>query len=735
MNLKLRNKQQCIFITGLTLGLTLITLLLNYHSIIFWNKWDYQVLDYFYSRAIKSGIDIKLSSKIKFLEITDTSYETFKKNTLDRSFLAKLNSALSDLQPSQVIYDIIFAYSSDPKSDIDFAKSISDLGNVYLPVAFSLSDKKKSFIWDNKSLLEKSKVYLDKNPQETGSSLAKFATRSLVSQDNFMQSALSTGHINISSDPDGIYRHYPLIIRINSGYFPSIVLASFLNSANVRFQDIVINWGQSIIIPAKKNNELSSDIRIPIDSSGHVIIPFFKFSPSQENTFERYDASDFLREYSDELKREELANKFIEGRFVFISDVSQGIPDKGKTPIHDTEQPLALAHAAVLNGLLNNAFHEKYSTEKLSLLIIAVGIFLGSIACLRKNFFLYLSAAALLICFWEFTFYQFLELKHFPITTFIGIILFIFFCILFAVLFITIREQSFIRNAFSKYVPVKVVEQILANPEILALGGEKRVMTALFSDIARFTTISEQLESTEVVSLLNEYLTAMTEIVLDEGGIIDKFQGDSVMAEFGAPLHTDDHADRAVLTGLKMQRRLKQLRQDWLNRGLPKVEARIGINTGSMVIGNMGSDQVFDYTVMGDPVNLASRLEGANKPYGTFIMISEFTLEHITPNRFRYRLLDLIKVAGKTKAVKVYEVYGLCSEEFSAMDLDYYNNYQQGVQEYLNKNFPTAENKFHYCLSLRPTDLPARKMIDRVRGINPKQIPKDWDGSTSLLEK
>ena len=138
---------------------------------------------------------------------------------------------------------------------------------------------------------------------------------------------------------------------------------------------------------------------------------------------------------------------------------------------------------------------------------------------------------------------------------------------------------------------------------------------------------------------------------------------------------------------------------------------------------------------MGDPVNLASRLEGANKPYGTFIMISEFTLEHITPNRFRYRLLDLIKVAGKTKAVKVYEVYGLCSEEFSSKDLDYYNNYQQGVQEYLNKNFPTAENKFHYCLSLRPTDLPARKMIDRVRGINPKQIPKDWDGSTSLLEK
>ena len=735
MNLMLRNKQQCIFITGLTLGLTLIALLLNYNSIIFWNKWDYQVLDDFYSRGIKNGIDIKLSPKIKFLEITDTSYQTFKKNTLDRSFLAKLNLALSDLQPSQVIYDIIFAYSSDPSSDMDFASSISDLGNVYLPVAFSLSDQKKSFVWDNKSLLEKSKVYLDKNPRETGSSLAKFATRSLVSQKDFMRSARSTGHINISSDPDGTYRHYPLIVRINSGYFPSLALASFLNSANVRFQDIVINWGQSIIIPAKKNNALSSDIRIPIDSSGHVIIPFFKFSASQEHTFERYDASDFLREYSDELKREELANKFIEGRFVFIYDMSQGIPDKGKTPIHDKEQPLALAHAAVLNGLLNNTFHEKYSTEKLSLLIIAAGIFLGAIACIRKNFFLYVSAAALLIYFWEFTYHQFLEFKLFPITTFIGIILFIFSCLSFGILFITNKEQRFIRNAFSKYIPEKVVEQILANPEVLALGGEKRVMTALFSDIAGFTTISEQLESTEVVSLLNEYLTAMTEIVLDEGGIIDKFQGDSVMAEFGAPLSTDDHADRAVITGLKMQRCLKKLRQDWINRGLPKVEARIGINTGSMVIGNMGSDQVFDYTVMGDPVNLASRLEGANKIYGTCIMISEFTLEQLSPNCFRYRLLDLIKVAGKTKAVKVYEIYGLCSEEISSKDLDYYNNYHQGVQEYLNKNFSTAETKFNYCLSLRPTDLPARKMIDRVQELNLKQTPEDWDGSIKLFKK
>jgi adenylate cyclase len=167
-----------------------------------------------------------------------------------------------------------------------------------------------------------------------------------------------------------------------------------------------------------------------------------------------------------------------------------------------------------------------------------------------------------------------------------------------------------------------------------------------------------------------------------------------------------------------MQRRLKELRKEWLSQGLPKIEARVGINTGSMVIGNMGSDQVFDYTVMGDAVNLASRLEGANKPYGTFLMISEYTLDHLTPDRFRSRLLDVIKVKGKSEAVKVYEVYGECSEEINSADLEYYNSYQQGFEAYLNKNFSEAKIKFSHSLSLRPTDLASQLLLDRIRAID-----------------
>ena len=297
------------------------------------------------------------------------------------------------------------------------------------------------------------------------------------------------------------------------------------------------------------------------------------------------------------------------------------------------------------------------------------------------------------------------------------------------------KERSFIKKAFSRYVPGKVVDTLLERPELLQLGGEERVMSVLFSDLAGFTSISEGMTPSQLVRLLNEYLTEMTEIVLSEGGIIDKFEGDAIMAEFGAPLILPDHADRAVRTGLRMQDRLKELRRLWAERKLPELRCRVGINTGSMIVGNMGSDQVFDYTVIGDSVNLASRLEGANKRYDTYLMVSESTHECLTPGRFRTRVLDVIKVKGKSKAVKVFEVLG----ENSAGSVDgvdpYYRVYEEAFDIYLSRDFEAARKKFEEALSLRPEDPAAKDMIKRIHGVDPKQLPPDWDGSIALTSK
>jgi len=218
------------------------------------------------------------------------------------------------------------------------------------------------------------------------------------------------------------------------------------------------------------------------------------------------------------------------------------------------------------------------------------------------------------------------------------------------------REKKRIRGAFSRYVAPALVDQIMHDPAMLRLGGEKRVCTVFFSDIAGFTTLSEGLSPEQLVEFLNTYLTEVTDIILAHGGMLDKYEGDAVMAVFGAPILQPDHAERACRAALAVQARLTELRGAWKERGLPQFITRIGLNSGEMVVGNMGSRERFDYTVIGDAVNLGSRLEGANKQYGTYLMISEATRELAGANKFVTRELDMIRVKGKAEPVRVYEL-------------------------------------------------------------------------------
>ncbi len=260
-------------------------------------------------------------------------------------------------------------------------------------------------------------------------------------------------------------------------------------------------------------------------------------------------------------------------------------------------------------------------------------------------------------------------------------------------------------------------------------------MTVFFSDLAGFTTIAEKTKSPQLASFMNDYFTDMTAIILDEEGIIHQYAGDSIMASFGAPIAMPDHANRAIRVALKMQSRLQVLRALWQEQGYPLLHQRIGINTGQMYFGNLGSQQVFYYSVLGDPVNLGARLESANKFYGTHLMISEFTYQNIEPGRFRTRLLDIIKVKGKKKAVRVYEVYGETSETMNPERLDYYQTYEEAFEAYLERNFPKSLEKFEHALTLRPEDRASLSMVARVRALDDKNLPQDWDGSVVLTSK
>ncbi len=296
------------------------------------------------------------------------------------------------------------------------------------------------------------------------------------------------------------------------------------------------------------------------------------------------------------------------------------------------------------------------------------------------------------------------------------------------------QEKARIRGMFQQYVAESVVDELIANPELLALGGEERELTVLFCDVAGFTSISEGLTPTELVSLLNEYLTEMTEIVFNQGGIIDKYEGDAMMAEFGVPVPHEDHALRGCMAALLMQRKLAEMRPIWEADGRPPLYNRIGLNTGVMLVGNLGSRHVMDYTVMGDNVNLASRLEGANKAYSTNICISEMTFDQLEGEMI-CRELDMIRVKGKARPVRIFEVLETTDVGVPAGFAGMLERYELGLMLYREKQFGDALDIFNEIVQMDPDDGPSRMNLLRCQKYLSKPPPDDWDGVFTMTTK
>ena len=301
--------------------------------------------------------------------------------------------------------------------------------------------------------------------------------------------------------------------------------------------------------------------------------------------------------------------------------------------------------------------------------------------------------------------------------------------------YLTERKQKvMIKGMFSQYLNPHVVNELIAHPEKLKLGGERKELSVLFSDIAGFTTFSEKLPPEELVLVLNEYLSAMTEIVFKNDGTLDKYEGDAVMAFWGAPVELDNNALHACNAALEMQEKLVEIREKWRAEGKPNVQVRIGLNTGEMVVGNMGGIGKFDYTVIGDSVNLGSRLEGANKQYGTYIMASERTQE-LVKDYFVFRELDLLVVKGKTMPIKVFELLGRKDDSVPAKKISAVEQYLGGLELYRRKQFAEAIKKFNEALVIDPTDSPSSLYIERSQVYLDTPPPDDWNGVFILKTK
>lgn len=294
--------------------------------------------------------------------------------------------------------------------------------------------------------------------------------------------------------------------------------------------------------------------------------------------------------------------------------------------------------------------------------------------------------------------------------------------------FVEEREKRMIRRVFQQYMHPTLVEEVTKNPEALNLGGEEYAGTILFTDLAGFTSISEKMTPHELVSFFNEYFTLMLEEIFEHRGVLDKLIGDAIMAFWGIPIRTTTHAFDACLAALSMQQRMEPFNKQWMEKGFPNLFMRIGINTGVMVAGNMGSRQLFNYTVMGDTVNLGSRLEGANKIYGTSIMISEPTYEEVK-DRMETRELDLLAVKGKEKPIAVYELIGLKGDNVvNNLKLkEMLQHYRDGLRFYKDMHWDRAIDQFKKSLELFPAEGPSKLYIDRCQAFQLNPPPPDWD--------
>ncbi len=293
------------------------------------------------------------------------------------------------------------------------------------------------------------------------------------------------------------------------------------------------------------------------------------------------------------------------------------------------------------------------------------------------------------------------------------------------------KAKKKINDAFGKYVSPILIKEIMKNPKKLSLGGEKKDIIILFSDIVNFTSLSEKLSPEKLVNFLNDYLTYMTEIVLENNGVVDKFIGDAIMAFWGAPIDEKNKIELACKSAIQMIEKLDELKLEWKKEYDCDIDIRIGLNYGEAVIGNMGSKNRFDYTAIGDSVNLASRLEAINKFYKTRLMISQFVYEKIK-NKSIVREIDLVRVKGKVKPIKIYELISL--KKPSKIQMKFIDDFSKALNLYRNKRFDLAIKQFEKCVK-QYEDKTSKVFIERCKLMKKEKLSKNWDGVFIMKNK
>ncbi|MFH0701994.1 MAG: adenylate/guanylate cyclase domain-containing protein [bacterium] len=698
---------------GVLIALIVAFVMIAIHQFGLLDQFEIKTLDARFQNL--NSFRQKPSNKIIILGIDDISVAKIGRWPWKRSEHAKIIDFLNLYGAKAIFYDIFFSYrdKDHPKSDQKFINSVKNAKNVYLagkfiPISQNLQDDiqitakdkfMKRFALDVKDdIPAREAVNMVSEGQEVAYEIPFYELASV---------AKKIGPVHVGKSEDGITRYQELVYKYKNDYYPSLSFGLAMDLLNI---DKLSDW--------KNKGYLLDYTKIPLDEKDRMVVNWHGgYDNGRKNfklPYEQYSAWKFIESYDQMEKTSKACGISIQKLKQILDEIfmyqerNEEIPDSlweyvekfpedfelkfdgynptdlfrdkviligvasTSTTVRDVistslnqDIPGVYLHANVLDSILDYNFLAKLRLNNtlFSLIIILVSIFSGlSVFGIRNSIagVIYPVIFALLYLF--LAIFIFAKYNIWIDIVYTETTIITTFAISSAVYYILEgKDKQKVKKAMSNYLAPQIMEEVLSDPSKLNLGGSKRVLSILFSDIRGFTTISENLDPHEVVSMLNEYLSAMVEVIFRNKGTLDKFIGDAIMAFWNAPVEIEDHAFLAVKTAVEMLEELEKLREKWTQQGRILIDIGVGINTADVTVGNIGSDKIKDYTIIGDGVNLASRLESANKEYSTRIIISEFTYEKVK-DKVNVRYLDSKKVKGKDKAVEIYEVISLRKE-------------------------------------------------------------------------
>lgn len=631
--------------------------------LLFWllpnvfEPWNAQTVDQFFVfRSNYDALRPRYDSAVVHVDISDATFRTLEDSYLNRLHYAQVLRNLAEMRTALQIWDFIFPAKTNLQEDSILVVASGNARNAYFGLAFKVSQEQLPRSVPGRSRAEQYLEMTKWNVQIEGETRHMYyAFDPLITFPDLAAASEGLGFLNISFDRDGVYRRVPLLYRYHESFYPSFAFRAACDYLGVTPNRVVLKPGTSITLKdASLPGKQPRDIIIPVDESGNMLVNYIGPLVGEDSvhSMSHYDFAEILRASDDRMELEMWGDE-LAAKIAVVSEVRTGASDVGPVPT-DNHLPLSSVHSNVLNTILTENFlREASDLESLATEFLVIIVMVGlALRLSSKNFSL--GSVGLILVY--FLFAGFLFLFANVVINVLRPVLQIALAAFTVVAYRYVNEQKqkeVLRRSFEAYFPPSVVRRIMLNPSLVTAAGQKKELTILFSDIKSFTTYSSTLTPDEIQKLLNEYFDAMVEIVFKYEGTVDKFIGDGLMVFFGDPEPQPDHAVRCARAAIEMQQKCRELKSQWVKEGRFPLMIRIGINTGPVVVGNMGSDRRLSYTVLGADVNLAQRLE-ANAPVEG-IMISQRTYELVN-DHVPTRPLDPIKVKGLDEPIRVYEI-------------------------------------------------------------------------------